>query len=394
MQSYRWLAYLIFATLCGCAGQPQETTVCNEDDKDCTQRPKVETGGAFRVSECGALLTGKVDIDVELCDKISFGILYSNDSATLAGYEGIFVPGDVLYERDFSVEVPNLVKKTKYFYRARLFVNDTQYTYGDILSFSTMEGPCAFGPFSIANNKVVLFSPGNLQYKASTKTWRFAEQQYDFIGDYNAKVSNTYSGWIDLFGWGTGNNPIKTIPTDEDYSPFVDWGTNTIGTYSPRTWRTLSKEEWDYVFRLRANASQLYGLGTVKGVKGYILLPDKWNPSNGIKFTPRGQKGFAKNTDDFFENEDDNHWTDNVYSAPDWQKMEQCNAVFLPAAGMRERKLTRSVEFGGWYWSCTEGDGYNSAYSIMFDGTKCFTKLQIFRSFGYSVRLVYDYDGK
>jgi len=44
---------------------------------------------------------------------------------------------------------------------------------------------------------------GNLQYQATTKTWRFADQQYHVIGMDNEKISETYSGWIDLFGWGT-----------------------------------------------------------------------------------------------------------------------------------------------------------------------------------------------
>lgn len=49
------------------------------------------------------------------------------------------------------------------------------------------------------NGKKVYFSKGNLQYKASTNTWRFAENQYDMLGTNNAKISSSYSGWIDLF---------------------------------------------------------------------------------------------------------------------------------------------------------------------------------------------------
>jgi hypothetical protein len=57
--------------------------------------------------------------------------------------------------------------------------------------------------FSVSEGKQVLFSKGNLQYQATTKTWRFAEHQYDVIGKDNEKISETYSGWIDLFGWAT-----------------------------------------------------------------------------------------------------------------------------------------------------------------------------------------------
>ncbi|MBR7035054.1 MAG: hypothetical protein IKI25_04755, partial [Bacteroidales bacterium] len=73
--------------------------------------------------------------------------------------------------------------------------------------------------FSVSADKKVYFSQGNLQYQASTGTWRFAEHQYDIIGDGddNANISSTNSGWIDLFGWGTsgynGKNPYMTSTT-------------------------------------------------------------------------------------------------------------------------------------------------------------------------------------
>ena len=36
-------------------------------------------------------------------------------------------------------------------------------------------------PFSVSETKKVIFSPGNLQYKASSNEWRFAKNQYDII---------------------------------------------------------------------------------------------------------------------------------------------------------------------------------------------------------------------
>ena len=46
------------------------------------------------------------------------------------------------------------------------------------------------GTFTInpSGNKV-FFSQGNLQYQASTNTWRFAENQYDYIGSDNSNIS-------------------------------------------------------------------------------------------------------------------------------------------------------------------------------------------------------------
>ena len=80
------------------------------------------------------------------------------------------------------------------------------------------------GLFSVSADKQVYFSQGNLQYQASTDTWRFAENQYDTIGALNANISSMYDGWIDFFRWGTGNNPTFLSENSEDYSAFVDWG--------------------------------------------------------------------------------------------------------------------------------------------------------------------------
>ena len=49
------------------------------------------------------------------------------------------------------------------------------------------------GTFSVSATQQVHFSQGNLQYRASTNTWRFAEHQYDCVGNANSKISSTYS---------------------------------------------------------------------------------------------------------------------------------------------------------------------------------------------------------
>lgn len=80
--------------------------------------------------------------------------------------------------------------------------------------------------FSVSPTEKVHFSKGNLQYQASTNTWRFAEHQWDYVGDANLKIPQVYNSWIDLFGWGTGDDPTKTSTRSRDYSNFTDWGNN------------------------------------------------------------------------------------------------------------------------------------------------------------------------
>ena len=184
---------------------------------------------------------------------------------------------------------------------------------------STIEGELS-GAFSVAEGVQVHFSRGNLQYQASTDTWRFAENQYDMIGNDNSNISATYNGWIDLFGYGTGDNPTLSTKDNNDYSTFVDWGTNAIsnGGNQANKWRTLTNDEWGYLFLTRNNAATLYGHSTVNGISGIIILPDDWQSISDISF-----------------NSGTGNYSQNNYSTEQWNKMESAGAIFIPAAGWR-----------------------------------------------------------
>lgn len=277
--------------------------------------------------------------------------------------------------------------------------------------------------FSVGPNKKVVFSQGNLQYQPSTKTWRFAEHQYDYIGEMNKNISNaSYTGWIDLFGWSTNNRSISfgisASENDEDYEgPFVDWGINSIEQYG-NIWYTLSADEWFYLFFDRKNAGKLFAFGSVDSVEGVIILPDKWVALDYIPFTPSTEKGLGehsitttttsptehiqKERDGFYQDDGDSfsntvqsHCTDNVYTAEQWHELEWYGATFLPIAGFRGGEdtniLFRALQKRSIYWSST-GDG-NSAYGLEM-GLCIYLKPRnkVPRKYGFSVRLVRDYN--
>ena len=227
------------------------------------------------------------------------------------------------------------------------------------------------GAFTInADGDQILFSKGNLQYQASTTTWQFATNQFDLIGADNANISDTYTGWIDLFGWGTGNCPTKKSTVDEDYPTFTDWGTNAIsnGGNEANLWRTLTIQEWGYLIKTRTNADNLKGQATVADVHGFVLLPDSWTLPAGLSFTASP-----------------NDWTTNVYTAEQWAQMEAAGAVFLPATGYRNPDIVYVGE-KGWYWS-SDVLTANAAYDFEFTETTS----RVFGSrhyFGQPVRLV------
>ena len=257
--------------------------------------------------------------------------------------------------------------------------------------------------FSVSASKKVIISQGNLQYQASTNTWRFAEHQYDYVGDAsngnvyvnevkcnNANVSSSYSGWIDLFGWGTsGYNhgatcylPYSTSTNRSHYNPYgntsynlydqtgqADWGYNAIlngGNTENSGWHTLSDNECLYVLSSRANRC---GRGNVSGVNGLVVLPDEWTLPSGVNFTP-GSSNWA-----------------NVYNTDQWALMEANGAVFLPAAGYRENGQIGVCNEYLMYWTSTH---YGSnAYYTRISGTEFRpTYDNGGRECGLSVRLV------
>ena len=291
--------------------------------------------------------------------------------------------------------------------------------------------------FKVDADRYVAFSSGNLQYVAANSRWRFAASGLDIIGGipstwdgnplYGAPAADktgnnttpgegraTQSAPIDLFGFGTGNNPTNTSNNSVDYASFTDWGTNNISygptfanTYASNTWRTLSATEWEYLL-----ANNTYGYvyitdmpyylydyeGNVKGTTTYMcglaLLPAEFvDPriasSNGGAFLPTLP---AQDCGLVYEGA-------NLYTRAAWKEMEEAGAVLLPCAGSR----TDCVSVGGaseyrhhqnqvgLYWTSTDGKAmryengtagvYNSANARIVESNK---------SVGHAVRLVKD----
>ena len=244
------------------------------------------------------------------------------------------------------------------------------------------------GVFSVSSSRKVYFSQGNLQYKASSNTWQFAANQYDYIGDNNSNISQSYSGWIDLFGWGTsgynGRHPYMTSTTSTDYGggdadiagTKYDWGVyNKIsnGGNQSGLWRTLTKDEWVYVFNTRSTSSGIrYAKARVNNVNGVVLLPDDWNT---------GYYSLSS------ANSADASFSSNTITASQWSALEQHGAVFLPAAGCRDGTSVDDVGSYGDYWSASY---YYSdrAYYVWFGGSRLNPQGYFYRDNGQSVRLV------
>ena len=252
--------------------------------------------------------------------------------------------------------------------------------------------------FSVDTDKQVYFSKGNLYAYSGGSGWEwyFQSHQWKYVGNASGNISMT-SSWIqvDLFGWnGTSssydNYGISSSTTNADYGSTKgeslkhDWGHNAIvnGGNTADTWRTLTKDEWTYIFNSRTVTNSLsdgarYTMATIGGTyKGIILFPDSYTHPSGTGYTA-GTYNAASN------------YTTAV-TFEFWMQMENAGCVFLPAAGTRNGTTVDEVGSLGVYWSSTAYGVYN-ACSLYFDSSSMLpARLYGARYFGYSVRLVRD----
>ena len=241
--------------------------------------------------------------------------------------------------------------------------------------------PKRIGVFSVGAGKKVSFSQGNLQYTQSTDTWRFAAHQYDVIGTDNIQ-DGALADRIDLFGWSANNTTapfgVSTSTNAADYAgDFVDWGVNTISGDAPDTWRTLTKEEFDYLMNKRLNAASRLAIAQVNGVNGMILLPDIWQITDEVEL----KTGlYSTCVADYSVHQS--------VSEAEWKILENAGAVFLPASGRRSGSKIIDL-YQGIYWTSTINN--NSPYNIHFQTDKIrFHWEEDTELYARSVRLVHD----
>lgn len=236
--------------------------------------------------------------------------------------------------------------------------------------------------FSLGASTQVYFSTGNLQYMASPATWRLAPTQYSTIGAANSNIAQDYTGWIDLFGWGTTgqtncSDPWESSIEEGQYAinsnwrnimdASHDWGIN-IGT----GWRTPARSEWEYLINDRPDAADKKAAAVVNGIRGLLLLPDYWILPANCTFTTADT---------------------NRYTISQWTQMERYGALFLPAAGYRERTTIGSYNVFGRYWAADmsedDGEHYCNAMKVLDTPNIDVAKIvRVSRARGSSVRLV------
>ena len=258
--------------------------------------------------------------------------------------------------------------------------------------------------FSVSENDRVYFSKGNLQAKigsyaddvATATEWKFADCQYDFIGNDAGNNSFAVDSWVDLFSWvgeSASHDTYGMLTENDAYNAAYhgnvageslksDWGTAAASGIGSG-WRTLSKDEWTYLLENRPLAAEKVGFATVADKHGIVILPDYFidprRNGGSEAFRPKATTGYGAN----------------IYTADDWTAMESAGAVFLPAGGVRlgttvniDAEGISGTEYGG-YYSTTSSNDKNS-YSLYIIPNYIDAQYNRSRIYGHSVRLVSD----
>lgn len=308
---------------------------------------------------------------------------------------------------EYQIRMAGLLPNTQYYVRAYA-INSAGDAYGDNETFITLLAPptpegAINGLFSVSDTQKVWFSKGNLQYNSISDTWRFADNQYDYIGNDNSNISPNYEHWIDLFGWGTSGHahgaisyePWSTSTNNSEYWAYgnqynhlnpnngevgqADWGYNAIsnGGDQNQIWQTLKSREWEYVFQTRETVSGIrFAKACINDCNGVILLPDDWDSA----YYP------LNNADKPSAN-----YTSNPIELSDWyESLESHGAVFLPASGYRTGTTMYYVNDRSFYWSSETAYNHLS-YALDLRANNLVPISTTNRSNGAAVRLVHFY---
>lgn len=235
-------------------------------------------------------------------------------------------------------------------------------------------------PFSVSDTRTVFFSQGNLWYDGGPQRFCFetnqAEAPFYFLGHH-----------LSLFYWS--KDWLRSVQfywldfdASEHMTLFADRGMTFVGQYF---WRTLSSQEWSYLFNLDKNDTKRkgkikYGVNVRGGGNCVVLLPDDWD-ENILSL-----ETFAST---------------NSYDLASWSKMEKAGAVCLPTAGRRKSLLPISMvgyqgpadddnttveewRSDGYYWTSDRTYLHFNSSNASFGGYPDYT------DWGLSIRLVTD----
>ena len=322
--------------------------------------------------------------------------------------------GNCAYDSVVTMDNPTRKSTEVYKYDFNGWTLDESKIDSDTLIYTAVydsieHGMLTYASFKVSDTKSVYFSKGNLQFttqgthKTADSTakgiWRFAENQWKSVGSTNSEISESYTGWIDLFCWGTSGwksganayQPWSISETYSDYYPGGSYSNSLIGDYAkadwgvynaisnggnePNNWRTLTREEWLYLIR-----NNSWTLGKVDETVCLMLVPKEIDETK-IKVLSTGlksEKEFGLTIP-----------STNIYSAEQFKEIEKMGVVALPYGGVRVGTMWEIAGMSGYYWLSSVYDS-SDAYGFHFYSSYVNLGVGNGRHCGFSVRLVQD----
>lgn len=273
---------LVFA---GC--DPEEPVTSN----------KVKTGAVTEITRFTAQFHGTVNVDISTYNDVEFGIMIAESKEELNAREGDMFSASVLIGKEFKLEIGNLSPSTLYYYCAWLLLNNTQYEFGSIKDFTTLD--------KIAIEAVDL----GLSVK-----WANMNVGADFPEEYGGYFAWGETTTKETYNWSTykwcngskipltkyctdsflGTVDNKTILEKEDDAAAVNWG---------GAWRMPTKEEQD---ELRQQCTWRWT--SPGGVNGYTVT----GPNGNSIFLPAA--GYRYDSSLYSEGGRGNYWSSSMLS--------------------------------------------------------------------------------
>ena len=224
------------------------------------------------------------------------------------------------------------------------------------------------GVFTVSNDdgtykKQIFFSQGNLYYDGSK--FNFEANQFSFKDSWDAThVSHFFWSKTESVAYAAsysgGAATGDVFFTNATETTAKEGFTVNVNGKEQSGWRTLSTNEWQYLFNTR----------TVNGGQGA-------GKSYSLNITYGGKMGLVLYPDDY----DKDPVTGTVTDLPD-------GVVFLPAAGYRGVSDLYDVGGYGYYWSSAAYDKYY-AFCVSFNSSDVDPgDNEGLRYFGISVRLI------
>ena len=244
----------------------------------------IVTGAAEEISEYSAVVYGEVKVKISEYDEVEYGMLYSTDKSEVESREASKVWSNVdLLDEVYSVSLSNLAPKTKYYYCAFVYLNDTQYKFGEIKSFETKEISSS-GSGNIGGHAYV-----DLGLSVKWATCNVGASSPEEYGDYFAwgetEPKSTYN-WS-TYKWCRGSYDTQTkYCTNSSYGTVDNKTTLDLSDDAARanwggSWRMPTKAEQD---ELREQCTWTWT--AQNGVYGYKVTSKKSGYTNKSIFLP------------------------------------------------------------------------------------------------------------